>query len=161
MTEITENDAFRKVAAYCAAAEHCRAEVVEKMQRWGLPYEVINRVADRLEQEKYIDEERFCRAFVRDKYHLVKWGKVKISQALQLKKISRSVYLPLLNEIDEADYLAVLQGLLAAKKKSVCATTASELNAKLTRYALSRGFELQDIRRCIDIPDEESLQGAD
>lgn len=117
MTEITENDAFRKVAAYCAAAEHCRAEIVEKMQRWGLPYEVVNRVADRLEQEKYIDEERFCRAFVRDKYRLAKWGKVKIGQALQLKKIPRLVYLPLLNEIDEADYLSVLQGLLASKRK--------------------------------------------
>lgn len=155
MTEITENDAFRKVAAYCAAAEHCRAEIVEKMQRWGLPYEVVNRVADRLEQEKYIDEERFCRAFVRDKYRLTKWGKVKIGQALQLKKIPRLVYLPLLNEIDEADYLSVLQGLLASKKKSVHAASEFELNAKLIRFALSRGFELKDIRRCIDIPDEE------
>lgn len=158
MTEITETEAFRKVAAYCAAAEHCRAEIVEKMQRWGLPYDVVNRLADRLEQEKYIDEERFCRAFVRDKYRLAKWGKVKIGQALQLKKIPKLVYLPLLNEIDEDDYLAVLRGLLAAKRKSVRAASEFELNAKLIRFALSRGFEMKDIRRCIDVPDEEAFE---
>ena len=50
MIEITEDDALGRMMAYCASAEHCRAEVVEKMQRWGLPYEAIDRVVDRLEQ---------------------------------------------------------------------------------------------------------------
>ena len=50
------------MAAYCSAAEHCKAEVNEKLQKWGLPYEVINRIIDRLVVEKFIDEERYCRA---------------------------------------------------------------------------------------------------
>ena len=82
MTEITESDALSRVAAYCSTAEHCRAEVTEKLQRWGIPYDAINRILNHLEQEKYIDEERFCRAFISDKYRFAKWGKVKIGQAL-------------------------------------------------------------------------------
>ena len=56
MTNITETEALNKVAAYCSTAEHCRAEISEKLQRWGLPYDVIDRILKRLVDEKYIDE---------------------------------------------------------------------------------------------------------
>ena len=154
MTEITETEALSRVAAYCSTAEHCRAEIAEKLQRWSVAYDAIDRIIARLEQEKYIDEERFCRAFINDKYRFAKWGKMKIGQALQLKKISSSVYWSFLNEIDEEEYLSILRGLLTAKRESIHADTEYELNGKLIRFALSRGFEMKDIRRCIDVSDE-------
>ena len=70
MNTITEEEALNRMAAYCSAAEHCKAEVNEKLQKWGLPYEVINRIIDRLVVEKFIDEERYCRAFVNDNFPL-------------------------------------------------------------------------------------------
>ena len=148
MIEITETDALSRVAAYCSTAEHCRAEVTEKLQRWGIPYDAIDRIINRLEQEKYIDEERFCRAFIHDKYRFAKWGKIKIGQALQLKKIPQSVFYRYLNEIDEDEYLAVLDNLLAVKRKSVHAENEYELNNKLVRRLnynpLTRLSGLQD-----------------
>ena len=45
--------------------------------------------------------------------------------------------------------------MLASKRKSIHAADDYELNGKLMRFAMSRGFELKDIKRCIDIPDEE------
>ena len=51
MTNITETEALNKVAAYCSTAEHCRAEICEKLQRWGLPYDVIARILKRLVDE--------------------------------------------------------------------------------------------------------------
>ncbi len=154
MIEITETDALSRLAAYCSTAEHCRAEVTEKLQRWGIPYDAINRIISRLEQEKYIDEERFCRAFIHDKYRFAKWGKIKIGQALQLKKIPQRVFSPYLDEIDEDEYSAILKDLLAAKRKSIHAEDEFELNNKLIRFALSRGFEMKDIRHCIVLSDE-------
>ena len=144
MTNITETEALNKVAAYCSTAEHCRAEISEKLQRWGLPYDVIDRILKRL----------VCRAFVNDKYRFAKWGKVKIAQALQLKKISYNTCRQFLNEIDEEEYLSILDSLLTAKKKSIHAENEYELNGKLMRFALSRGFEMKDIRRCIQLSDE-------
>lgn len=154
MIEITETEALNRVAAYCSTAEHCRAEIAEKLQRWGIAYDAIERILDRLEQDKYIDEERFCRAFVNDKYRFAKWGKVKIKQALQLKKIPSVTYHSFLNEIDEEEYLSILRDLLNSKRKSVRAENEYELNGKLMRFAFSRGFEMKDIRRCIDLSDE-------
>ena len=144
MIEMTEKEALNRVATYCATAEHCRAEIVEKLQRWGIDYSTIDRVLQRLEEEKYIDEERFCRAFIRDKYRFAKWGRRKIGQALQLKKISFAVYSSCFDEIDEAEYLSILRDLLASKRKSVRAENEFELNGKLIRFALSRGFEMRD-----------------
>lgn len=154
MIEITESDALSRVAAYCSTAEHCRAEVTEKLQRWGIAYDAIDRILNRLEQEKYIDEERFCRAFINDKYRFAKWGKVKIGQALQLKKIPQTTYMRFLNEIEGEEYLSILRGLLATKRKSVHAENEYELNGKLIRFALSRGFEMKDIRNCLELSDE-------
>ena len=57
-------------------------------------------------------------------------------------------------QIDEEEYHAVLQKLLAAKRKSVRAESEYELNGKLVRFALSRGFEMKDICRCIEVSEE-------
>ena len=115
----------------------------------------IARILDRLESEKFIDDERFCRAFVNDKFRFAKWGKMKIAQGLYMKKIPSDVAWRYLNEIDEEEYLSILRDLLASKRKSIHAADDYELNGKLMRFAMSRGFELKDIKRCIDIPDEE------
>lgn len=151
---MTEVEALNKITGYCSAGEHCRSEVVEKMQRWGLPYETVNRIVEHLVEEKFIDEERYCKAFVNDKYRFDKWGKMKIAQALQLKKIPSSLYWIYLNNIDKEEYLSILNKLLQSKRKSVHAETEFERNGKLIRFALSRGFEMDDIRQCLGVVDE-------
>ena len=60
--QLTDEEALNRVASYCSTAEHCRAEINEKLQRWGIAYDTIARILDRLESEKFIDDERFCRA---------------------------------------------------------------------------------------------------
>lgn len=147
---MTETDAYNKLTAYCAAAERCRADVTEKMTRWGIAYDATRAIADRLVNEGYIDEERYTQAFVRDKYRLDKWGKAKIIQALQLKKMAPTFYLPIVNAtIDRDEYIDILRTLLASKAKSVHADDPHERREKLIRFALSRGFEMADILSCI------------
>jgi Uncharacterized protein conserved in bacteria len=155
--QLTDEEALNRVASYCSAAEHCRAEISEKLQRWGIAYETIARILNQLESEKFIDDERFCRAFVNDKFRFSKWGKMKIAQGLYMKKIPSDVVWRYLNGIDEDEYLAVLRDLLASKRKSIHAGDEYELNGKLMRFAMSRGFELKDIKRCIDVPEEEEM----
>lgn len=152
--EITETEALKRMEAYCSTAEHCRAEIVEKLQRMGVSHDAVEHIINRLTKEGYIDEKRFCRAFINDKYRFAKWGKYKIGRALQQKEIPSSVYRIFLDEVDEGEYLATLRNLLAAKRKNIRAKSEYELNGKLIRFALSRGFEMKDIRCCIDVSDE-------
>ncbi|MEG1659897.1 MAG: regulatory protein RecX [Bacteroides sp.] len=155
MNIITEEEALQRVAAYCSVAEHCKAEISEKLMKWGIDYEAVDRILHRMIAEKYIDEDRYCRAFVNDKFRFSKWGKMKIGQGLYMKKISSDVVWRYLNEIDQEEYLSVLRELLIAKRKSIHAKDDYELNGKLVRFALSRGFELKDIKLCVHTTDEE------
>lgn len=154
MKQLTETEALNKTAALCSTTEYCRHDIAEKLKRWNVDYLVIERVLTRLEAERYIDEERFCRAFINDKYRFAKWGRQKIAQALQLKKIPSSTFRPLLNEIDEEEYLSILSQLLAAKRRSVKAESDYELNGKLIRFALGRGYEMKEICSILKTVDE-------
>ena len=153
--EMDVKEALARLSAYCSVAERCRADVEEKLLRWGLESKVRESVVFALERERFLDEERYCRAFIRDKYLFARWGKVKIGQALRAKHIAPDVYSPLLDEVvGEDEYLSGLRALLASKRKSIRAACAREMEGKLIRFALGRGFEMDDIRRCMDISEE-------
>ena len=158
--EMTEQEAYLQLAALCASAEHCEYEMMEKMQKWELPEAVRTRVMERLTQERYVDDERYARAFVKDKIHYNKWGRRKVQQALWMKHIDKDIQQRVLDEIDENEYLSVLQPLLRQKRRSIRAASDYERRQKLARFALSRGFDFCLIRQCIDI-EEEDIENPD
>ena len=117
--EKTEQEAYLQLAAACAQAEHCEQEMRDKMKRWGMAPEAQNRVVERLTKERYIDNERYARAFVKDKVRYNKWGRRKVQQALWMKRIDDDIQQRVLDEIDDEEYLKVLVPLLKQKRKSI------------------------------------------
>ena len=97
----TENDAYLTLAALCAQAEHCQHEMLEKMRRWELSAEAQARVMERLVKERYVDDERYARAFVKDKVRYNKWGRRKVEQALWQKHIDEDIRQRALDEVDD------------------------------------------------------------
>jgi regulatory protein len=152
--EMTEQEAYLQLAALCAQAEHCQREMREKMRRWELDETVQNRVLDRLVRERFVDDERYARAFVKDKIRYNKWGRRKVQQALWQKGIDSEIQRKVLDEIDEKEYLDILRPLLRQKRKSIKAQNDYELNQKLLRFALGRGYTYDIIRQCIDADEE-------
>ncbi len=152
--EMTEQEAYLQLAALCAQAEHCQQEMRDKMKRWEIDETVQNRIIARLVKERYIDDERYARAFVKDKIRYNKWGRRKVQQALWQKRIDDDIQRRVLDEIDEKEYLDVLRPLLKQKRKTIKAQSDYELNQKLMRFALSRGFTFDIIRQCIDVEEE-------
>lgn len=159
--EMTEQEAYLRLAALCAQAEHCEQEMRDKMRRWGLDETAQDKVVERLTKERYIDEERYARAFVKDKIRYNKWGRRKVQQALWMKHISDDIQQQVLDEIDEKEYLDVLRPLLKQKRKSIKAESDYELNQKLVRFALSRGFGFDIIRQCLDVNEDDFDEDSD
>ena len=156
--EMTEQEAYLQLAAICAQAEHCEQEMRDKMKRWELDETVQNRIIDRLTKERYIDNERYARAFVKDKIRYNKWGRRKVQQALWMKRIDQDIQQRVLDEIDEKEYLDVLRPLLKQKRKSIKAESEYEMNQKLVRFALSRGFTFDIIRQCLNVDEIEEYE---
>ena len=154
----TEQEAYLTLAALCARSEHCQWEMLEKMRRWELDDAALARVMARLVKERYVDDERYARAFVKDKVRYNKWGRRKVEQALWQKRIDDDIRERVLDEVDKEEYLNVLRPLLKQKRKSIKAENDYELKQKLVRFALGRGFTYDIIRQCIDVdevPDED------
>ena len=151
--DMTEQEAYQQLAALCAQAEHCQQEMRDKMRRWELDETVQNRIISRLVKERYIDDERYARAFVKDKIRYNKWGRRKVQQGLWQKHIDADIQQRVLDEIDDKEYLDVLRPLLKQKRKSIKAANDYELNQKLVRFALGRGFDFDIIRQCLDMDD--------
>lgn len=147
--ECSENVARNKAEVYCSTVERCVSEVEAKLEQWGVTDEIREKIIKHLIDEKYIDQQRYCAAFVRDKYRFNQWGKVKISQALRMKRISPDLISLGMEEIDEEEYFEILSSLIEQKKKNVKARTGYERNGKLIRFALGRGFEMEVILRCV------------
>ena len=147
---MTEQEAFLQLASLCANAEHCQHEMLEKMRKWELTEAVQARVMARLVKERYVDDERYARAFVKDKIRYNKWGRRKVQQALWLKRIDDDVQQTVLDEISDEEYLKVLKPLLKLKNKSIKAESDYERNQKLVRFALGRGFTFDLIRQCVN-----------
>jgi regulatory protein len=152
---ITEQEAFLQLAALCAQAEHCEQEMRDKLKRWELDTPAADRIIARLQKERYIDDARYARAFVKDKIRYNKWGRRKVEQALWQKRIADDIRQQVLDEIDEKEYLDVLRPLLKQKRRTTKAENDYALNQKLVRFALGRGFTFDLIRQCLDVNDDD------
>lgn len=161
MKQKTEQDAYLTLAALCAQAEHCQYEMLEKMRRWELDDEAQARVMQRLVSERYVDDERYARAFVKDKVRYNKWGRRKVEQALWQKHIDEDIRQQVLDEIDDEEYISVLRPLLKQKRRSTKAANDYQLNQKLMRFALGRGFTFDIIRQCMDLDNLDDLDSLE
>ena len=150
MKEITEQQALYKLASLCSTAEHCSSEILEKMRRWNIPDDAKTRIMEHLIREKYIDDSRYCRAFVNDKLKYNGWGRRKIEQALHLKHIGKDISDPVFEAIEEDQDLEVLRPMAQQKWAAIKAKNDYERSMKLIRWAMGRGYSLDLIRKCID-----------
>lgn len=134
-------DFFLKASYYCSLSEHCIQKVREKLVQWETPKEFIDPIIDKLLEDDYINEERFARAFVKDKFRFNHWGRVKITTHLKALNISSENIDIAMQEIGDEEYDEMLDIIVEKKRKTIKNGTDYEIRAKLLRHALSRGFE--------------------
>lgn len=129
--------------ALCAGREMCKIDIEKKLGSWGVEKNDVDKILDQLAKEKFIDEERYAGAFVKDKFRYNKWGKIKIVVALRVKKIPEEIISKSLGLIDDEKYREAIKNILAIHQKSVKAKTNYDMKGKLLRFGLSKGFESQ------------------
>ena len=146
---LSREKALAKLAALCARAEYCTGVMEDKMRRWGLSSDDIKENISYLVANKYVDNARYCQAFVNDKIAYNHWGRRKIEQALWMKRVPESVSAPILDAVPEEDYINVLKPLIASKSATVKAESDYERQMKLMKFALGRGFSIDEIKQCL------------
>ena len=146
---ITREKALSKLAALCAKAEYCTGDMEDKMRRWGLDKEAIQENITYLVSHQYIDNARYCQAFVNDKIEYNHWGRRKIEQVLWAKRIPEDVSAPILDAVPQERYVGILKPMLRAKLPTIKAESDYERQMKLIKFALGRGFSMDEIQQCL------------
>jgi regulatory protein len=133
--------ALNKAMAQCSHREYCCEDIRNKLISWGVGSADSEKIIDVLLRENFINESRYAKAFVKDKFNYNKWGKIKIASNLRIKKIPADIIRAALDSIDYDAYTKLLSDLITTHRKSVKAKNKYDLKAKLLRYGLSKGFE--------------------
>ena len=139
----TEAELYSRLSRQCSLSEYAPSDIRQKVIRAGLGSSVAERIIDRLSDEGYINEERYIRAFVHDKFELNHWGRRKIEAALYQKGLRGAKVQDVLADIDEERYVSILSDILHAKDKTISPTNQQERFQKLLSFAAARGFEPQ------------------
>lgn len=141
MKTLTYEQALYRAAALCSGSEHSTTEVMEKLTKWGLSRDDAEKAIDYLIDEKYIDNERYCRAYCNDKFRYNHWGRIKIAQMLRLQHMNDKDIRQGMAVIDEDEYLTAIDEAIAQKARSVHDEDDYTRRGKIIRHLLSRGFE--------------------
>ena len=144
---LTKEQALKTLASYCSASERCIWEVRRKLDRWEIPGNDCQTIIARLVKEKFIDERRYCRAYVNDKSKYDKWGSYKIRSELEKRNIPDDLINEALSSIQPEENQERLRQLLVSKRKSVKGNSEYEINQKLMRFAMGRGFSMDEINK--------------
>lgn len=140
----TLEEAKEKLSSYCAYQERCAWEVRRKLYEKEISGEKAEELIEYLITEKFLDEERYAKAFARGKFRLKKWGRNRIKLELKMRQISEELIRKGLSEIDPEEYYDTL---LSETEKKWEKTTEADLfkkRFKVVGYLMQKGFE-QDL----------------
>lgn len=151
MKRLSPPEALHRAAALCSKSEYCSTEIDEKLSVWGIAPPEREMIIGRLTAEKFIDDQRFACLFARDKLRFNRWGKIKISYALQQKKIPASYIREALEQIDTTLYEQTLASLITAKARTLTDEDEYQRRNKIYRFALGHGFEPDLISRTLHL----------
>lgn len=145
----SESQALVKIAAYCSKAERAESDVHRKLSLWEQQPEETERIISRLKKENYLNENRFCRSFIKDKLLFNKWGRIKIIFELRKKQISEQTISLCFSEFESDAFEDSLLKVLSSKAKSVKGKDEYDKRNKLIRFALGRGYSYDQIQNCL------------
>ena len=137
--ELSKREWLDKCEAYCARAEHCAADVRRKLYEWGAPADLFDDIEQKLYANDFLNDTRFCHAYVHDKVAYQSWGRLKIQAGLRALDLPETEIRKSLDGIDENQYQKYLQSLIASRR--------SDSPDKLLRFLAQRGFTYEEIQK--------------
>ena len=102
-------------------------------------------VLQKLLADRFIDDNRYAEAFVRDKIRLSGWGARKIRTSLRLKGIAAAIIDEALTRLDPANQSERLRTQLEKKLRLTRYKDTYDLKTKLIRYGLSLGYDYEAV----------------
>lgn len=137
----TVKEATLKLMQFCAYRDRSHKEVEEKLKKMRMIPAAQEQIIIKLMQENFLNEERFARSFVRGKFRIKKWGRIKIKQELKAREISSPIIKLAMEEIEEDNYYQTLLDLATKKIRLINEADNYKKKSKLNNFLLQKGYE--------------------
>ena len=137
----TLEQALSRLQRYCTYQDRCHIEVERKLTEMRMIPQAKEQIIMSLIEDDYLNEERFALAFVKGKFRIKKWGRIRLKAELKKRKISKYLIKSALEQISEKDYLFTFEELANRKANSIKADSILLKKKKLADYLIYRGWE--------------------
>ncbi len=147
----TSAQALASLMRLASKAEKSSGDARRLMRGWGIAADESERILAQLIESKFIDDQRFASAYTREKLNTSGWGVHKIRAALAAKGVAReTIESTIAEHLDHDAQGRRLEKLLARKRDRIKAASSWELRSKLTRYALSQGYDYETVASAVE-----------
>lgn len=147
---ITQQEAIAKMARLCSRSEQCSTDIRKKLVALGGNSIFAEEVIAALEKDNYLNDDRYIKAYISDKFKINKWGKVKMRYYLKMKGLPDEKINAGLDKIDEDMYKKVLLKTMKEKAKTIKKKNKFEKTGQIIRYTQGKGFEPELIHRYLN-----------
>ncbi len=153
---VSVESALAQAESLCARSEHCSGEIRDRLWRKGIRGQQAETIIDSLIDRRFVDDERFARAFVHDKVNFARWGRRKIALAMAAKHLDRDTITDALESIDPDIYNNNLRSIIKLKISQGIDASVYENRQRLLRFAVSRGYEPSLVMSVLQQLDDDS-----
>ncbi len=150
MGSITPSMALAKLQKYCAYQERCHYDVRNKLLQLKVYGDDLEEVITELIKDNYLNEERYAQSYIRGKYRMKKWGRRKILQELNRKKISVYCIKKGLKEIDEEEYMDNLRSIINVRLRKYTTPLDYMSRQKIKAFCYNKGYEPSEIQTVLE-----------
>tara|TARA_B100000768_G_scaffold60778_1_gene58854 strand:- start:277 stop:741 length:465 start_codon:yes stop_codon:yes gene_type:complete len=139
--DLTLKEIEGKLQYYCSYQDRCHKEVTEKLKTFNVKQHESNQIISNLINDNYLNESRFSESFVRGKFKIKNWGKIRIISELKRRNISPYNITLGLKEVEDQDYLNKFEEIFKKKLSSLSNLSSDLKKKKIISYLQYRGWE--------------------
>lgn len=132
---------LQRMMSVCSNNEKCASDIEQKLNKWSIPEEDIQKILRDLQDNDFINHTRYVESFINDKLKFNHWGRRKIAYALRIKNIDETLIQTKLDEIDPMFYERILKEELKKKINKLPKPLDQNGKDKTLRFLVQKGFE--------------------
>ncbi len=149
---------LKQLQKICSKQELCKHDIYKKLSKSDLSDSDKEWIINQLEQQHYIDENRFIQAFINDKYKFNHWGEEKIRHALVQKRLPLNKINHYLSTIlDDKDMEEKFVSIAQKKLLQLKENDEQKRTIKLYRFLLQKGLPYEKARKIVKIVLNKSI----
>lgn len=140
---------LNRLEAACVRREYCVGQIEKKLSKYIFEGSISKEdslwIINELISNRFVDDERFANAYVKDKYTIHGWGRKKIEYNLKNMGVASAIIAEAISVNINPDN-SILDKILSRKWDSLSKEeNIYKKREKLIRFALGRGFDCGEV----------------